>query len=84
MRPPPVTALKGERFLPAVCTVCGHEGRSQRPEYYRCGACYYEQLARASIIKAETYEMRAAAERRDAEEHQARALEARMRQERNR
>ena len=37
-------ALKGVKFVEAVCQ-CGHRGRSQRPEFYICSACYYTNRA---------------------------------------
>ena len=32
---------------PATCK-CGHEGRSNRPEYYQCGTCYYTARAQSN------------------------------------
>lgn len=31
-------------FKPATCK-CGHKGKSKKPEYYQCGACYYTARA---------------------------------------
>ena len=31
-------------MLPATCA-CGHKGKSQRPQYYQCGYCYYSACA---------------------------------------
>ncbi len=38
--PQPHPYYTGPRLQPATCK-CGHKGESKRPEFYKCGYCYY-------------------------------------------
>ena len=51
-------------LLPAQCA-CGHPGKSRRPEYYLCTACYYGRFASANRRKAK--KLRARADKLDRE-----------------
>jgi len=45
-------------LFPSVCP-CGHRGKSQYPDNYRCGACYYAARARGAREQAAQLQERA-------------------------
>lgn len=51
-------SLKGVKYLPATC-VCGHQGKSQNPTWYRCGHCFYDGRAKGLIKRAAELRKRA-------------------------
>jgi len=77
-REPKGTVRTGTVLLPAVC-VCGHKGKSQRPEHYLCSGCYYAAWATSELEKATTLEVRARKLRADAAVHQAKSDAFRLR-----
>lgn len=65
-------ALPGVRFVRAVCP-CGHVGKSQSPEHYRCTYCYYTVKAQSSERKAKKLRARAVEHDADRERFRAKA-----------
>jgi len=66
-RPPLTVPLTpGMPMLPATCA-CGHKGKSQRPQYYQCGYCYYSACAAGNLKLARALEARAEKLRAEAE-----------------
>lgn len=68
------TMIPGKRgeAVQATCQ-CGHVGKSNYPEHYRCTVCYYTAKAKGELNKAEVLESRAAVCREDAARYQAEA-----------
>ena len=70
--------MTGVPMQKATCE-CGHEGKSQNPEHYRCGHCYYQAKAWGNhkrivelqnriaklAVQAETYQKKAKRFRRN-------------------
>jgi hypothetical protein len=44
---------------PAKCIGCNYSGKSNNPEYYQCGYCYYTAKARGTKRRAAALEARA-------------------------